>query len=274
MGKQQVYALHLICAPGQVDKLSAELWEAGTQGIEEIEEGETAVRLIAHFTTNESRGELLVKFPLYSPEWRNAEATDWVERTRAAWPGRSVGRRIFLAPPWNRAPTPPGRVRVIHNPGLACGTGEHPCSQLALLALEECVTPGSSVVDIGTGSGILAIAASLLGAGFVVGVDTDETALTAARENFELNKLLPNLTASSADCIRHECADVVVANINASVLLSILDELIRITKPGGWLILTGFAGPELGAMQQYVQDGAVLSLGEWRLCKLRTPSID
>ena len=76
-----------------------------------------------------------------------------------------VGERLFLAPPWSEETVPDGRVRLIHNPGLACGTGEHPCTQMALAAMERIVKPGDRVADIGTGSGILAIGAALLKAG-------------------------------------------------------------------------------------------------------------
>jgi len=155
-------------------------------------------------------------------------------------------------------------VRVIHNPGLACGTGEHPCTQLALMALETMALAGKTVVDIGTGSGILAIAALRLGAGFAIGIDTDEAALSAARENFALNTLPPQLVVGSADCLRAGCAAVTVANISATVLLSLAAELFRITGSAGQLILTGFAEYELAAVQQNFGFGEVTSCAEWR----------
>jgi len=169
-----------------------------------------------------------------------------------------------LTPPWCIDETPPGRVRVIHNPGLASGTGEHPGTQLALTALEAASLAGKTVVDIGTGSGVLAIAALRLGASVAIGIDTDEAALTSARENFALNNLPPFLVAGSADCLRAGCAAITVANISATVLLSIADDLIRITGPGGQLILTGFAECELPAVQQNFGDGQVTSCDEWR----------
>lgn len=259
-----MYSLDLISSLDAVDLLSAELWEAGTEGIQELPgPDDSTVRLIAGFKTNEQREELLRCFAAFSPAWHAQPATDWVAETQAAWPAREVGERIFLAPPWNTDPTPPGRIRVIHNPGLACGTGKHPCTQLALMALERCVYPGCRVVDIGTGSGILAIAAVHLGAAFALGLDPDEAALQSARENFEWNVLTPALAAGSVDCVAESCADVTVANINASVLLSILDDLLRSTRPGGSLILTGFKEDELRVIQQYFGTGRTLALDQW-----------
>jgi ribosomal protein L11 methyltransferase len=266
----KVYSLHLISSSDDADRVCAELWEAGTEGIQEIETGQdTTVRLIASFRTNEAREHLLTTFAVYSPEWHRLEETDWVARTEAAWPAREVGNKIFLAAPWNRDPTPQGRVRVVHNPGLACGTGEHACTRLALMALEECVRPGSRVVDIGTGSGILAVAALRLGAGFALGIDPDVVALAAAQENFRLNGLAPTLASGSADCVSAASADVIVSNINASVLLSMLDDLLLITAANGWLILTGFTEDEFSAVQQNVPEGSVLAMDEWRCLTVR-----
>lgn len=243
--------------------LSAELWEAGPIAIREMA-SEGRVLLIAGFETNGAKRELLTRFHNYSPEWRSEAATDWVAESQAAWQPRSVGTRLFLAPPWSSDRTPAGRERIIHNPGLACGTGEHPCTQLALIALEKCVGPAFRVVDIGTGSGILAIAALRLGARWAAGIDPDETAITAASENFALNGLGPRLAVGSAECLADSCSDVTVANISGTVLLSILDDLLRATRPGGWLILTGFPENEAHVFERALPNCQVLGIDEWR----------
>ena len=245
-----MYSLHIECDSDQADLLSAELWEAGTVAIRELADG-----LIAAFETNDQRTELLKRF---GGTWTQEDSTDWVEATQRAWPARLIGGKIFLAPHWCQDETPAGRVRIVHNPGLACGTGEHPCTQLALVALESINLKGKTLVDVGTGSGLLAAAALLLGANVAIGVDHDEAALHAARENFELNRLPAHLAVGSADCLR--AADVTVVNISATVILSIADELLRI---GGQLILTGFSDYELPPMQQTFGTGTVTSSGEW-----------
>lgn len=262
-----MFSLRLVCPPEQTETISAELWEAETAGIQEIAEPQVTV-LIATFETNARRGELLRRFAALSPQWQAADSTDWIAHTRDAWPARSVGERLFLAPHWSREATPPGRTRIVHNPGLACGTGEHPCTQLALAAIEKHLAPGATVADIGTGSGILAIAALRLGAGIAIGADPDEAALQAAHENFTLNRLPPLLVAGSADCLTNVCADLVLANIDGPVLSSILGDLVRIARPGGRLILTGFEEPELQIFRDRLGNGIVTAIGSWRCLAL------
>jgi ribosomal protein L11 methyltransferase len=260
-----VLSLHLTCRADEVEALSFQLWEAGTVGIREEDRG-SHVELIAAF---EDAIELASDFSAHNPIWEREEDTDWVAATEESWPAREVGERIFLAPVWNKQPTPTGRVRIIHNPGLASGTGEHPCTQLALDSLSRCVIPGSVVVDVGTGSGILSVAALCLGAKLAAALDLDLPSLTTARENFELSRFQNTLALGSAECISTESADIVVANISGTVLLSIADELLRISKPQGWLILTGFPESELAALQAMFGSGAVTQMNEWRCLTLR-----
>jgi len=257
-----VFSLHLTCPPHQVEAVSFELWEAGTVGIREEDRG-ASVEIIAAFE------EILVsaQFSQFDPHWEREDETDWVVVTQDSWPAREVGERIFLAPVWNQQLTPAGCVRVIHNPGLASGTGEHPCTQLALESLSQC--EGDVVVDVGTGSGILAIAALRLGASLAAALDMDLASLATARENFELNDFAATVAQGSAECTASESADIVVANISGTVLLSIADELLRICKPGGWLILTGFPESELAAIQGMFGSGEVTEINEWRCLTLR-----
>lgn len=266
-----MYSLHLYCPPGDVDLLSSELWEEGTVGVREVDRGES-VQLIAAFESNARRAPLLARFAQHQPAWEHEDDIDWVQYTKDSWPGRSVGQMLFLAPPWCEDPTPAGRIRLVHNPGLACGTGDHPCTQMALEALESSVTAQQTVIDIGTGSGILAIAARLLGAQTAVGADPDAVALGAARENFRLNNLPAILIGGSVNCMKTGVADITVANISSTVLLMLLEDLIRATKPGGKLILTGFAEAESAVFRSAMRCEQVLSAGEWRCLVGRTAS--
>lgn len=258
-----MYSLELTCKPEDFDLIIADLWEAGTTGIREQPAGEL-VRLTASFSSNASRRRLLDRFARYMPAWRAEDDTDWVQFTRDAWPGRLAGARFFLCPIYCDEPAPPGRIRLIHNPGLACGTGEHPCTRMAIEALEHTVFSGCRVADIGTGSGMLAIAARQLGAGSVIAVDLDESVLAPACENFRLNGLEALFAAGSADIIRSSWADITAANISGTVLLAILEDLQRITKRHGRLILTGFTEDELAAFIRLFPRSRVLAEEEWR----------
>jgi ribosomal protein L11 methyltransferase len=263
-----MYSLHLNCSAEEVDAISFSLWEAGTVGIREEDRGRN-VELIAGFPDSVARDPLTLEFSRFEPHWEKEDETDWVAATEDSWPAREIGQRIFLAPVWNCHDTSLGRVRVVHNPGLASGTGEHPCTQLALESLERCAAHASVVVDIGTGSGILAITALRLGAKIAVGVDMDLPSLATARQNFALNELPANVVMGSADCIASEVAGVVVANISGTVLLAIADELLRIVKTGGWLILTGFPESELAVVKGLFGAGEVSQINEWRCLTLR-----
>ena len=259
-----MFSLHLTCDPEDVDVLSAELWELGTVGIREEDRG-AQVELIAAFEDQTD----VSPFASCKPHWEQEEDTDWVLSTQEAWPARSVGKSIFLAPVWNTGQTPAGRVRVIHNPGLASGTGEHPCTQLALASLEDCISEGCAVVDVGTGSGILAVGARRLGARVAVALDLDLPSLSTARENFQLNEFHATVAQGSVDCAASGIAEVVVANISGTVLLSIADELLRVVKDGGWLILTGFPEGELSVIESAFGPGVVTEMNEWRCLTLR-----
>ena len=256
-----MFSLRLRCLPNEGEFLSAGLWELGTVAVSEAEENGQAV-LLAGFEDEQNRDILLRRFANYAPVWQE-DNTNWIDVTEKAWPPRAIGRKLFLAPPWCSDPTPPGRTRIVHNPGLASGTGEHPCTQLVLEALERHIAPGMKVLDVGTGSGILSIAAWQLGAGFALGIDPDADALPAARENFAWNGLAPSLTAGFADCVADAWADVTATNISGTVLLSILDDLLRVTRPDGFLILSGFVDDEAQAFLHLFPDAEQTTREGW-----------
>ena len=96
-----MHLLRLTCSPEDAERLVAELWEAGTGGIQEIEDGESVI-LLAAFEDARAHDTLLDRFRLHLPDWQNVPAINWVEANRSAWPSRSVGERLFLAPVWNQ----------------------------------------------------------------------------------------------------------------------------------------------------------------------------
>jgi ribosomal protein L11 methyltransferase len=250
-----MHILHLDCETPDRDWLIAELWERGTTG---IIEGVAGLR--AFFDEHIDTSDLMA----FSPRWERAEERDWVEMSRAQWEPVEVGSRFFLVPSWSSDPAPEGRLRLEMQPGLACGTGWHPATQIALEAMERYVAPGAAVLDVGTGSGILAEAAALLGAGPVYACDIDADAVAIARERLRAATVHAALFAGSAAAVRGGAVDLVVANIDAETLIPMFAEIRRVLKPGGRAILTGFPESRLAAMLAAFGQGATFARGEWR----------
>ncbi len=200
------------------------MWEAGTLGITEEPGGFRAFFEDGTHLEN-PEGRLV----------RQEEEIDWAKKSRDSFEPVLVGNRFFLVPPWCADPTPDGRIRLEVNPGMACGTGYHPCTQLCLEALERNIKPGNSVLDVGTGSGILSQAARLLGAGLIIGCDVDEQAVLVARERIGFH-----VYVGSADAIKSCSFDVIVANINATIIEDLQPEFARIRKAQSTLIVSGF----------------------------------
>lgn len=256
------------------DLLIAELWERGSTGI--VEEGLPggACLLRAFFEDDADADALVNRFPA---RVERHPPRDWVEFARANWTPLAVGARFYLVPDWRSDPTPPGRIRIEINPGLAFGTGYHEATQLCLEALEEYLLPHMTVLDVGAGTGILSIAASLLGARRVGACDVDPAAVEIAAANVRRAGPGVLLFTGSADAIRSGSADLVVANISSQASIELAPELLRCLAPGGRCIASGIESPEGPAVEEAVKrSGAVIerrmSKGEWRaLVITRTP---
>ena len=179
----------------------------------------------------------------HTVDTRACRSEDWENNWKAYVHPLPVGRRLLIQPLWREeAENPEGRAVLRLEPGLAFGTGAHQTTRLCLEALETVVTPGSTVLDVGCGSGILAIAARLLGAKTAVGVDIDALAVKTARENGRRNGFSgPGLTflqGNLADDVTGQY-DVVVTNIVADVILLFLRDVGKFMKPGSVFIASG-----------------------------------
>lgn len=161
---------------------------------------------------------------------------DWANGWKKYFRPIRIGRRLVVTPPWESPDLAEGEIAIVIDPGMAFGTGSHPTTQLCLVALEELVVPGAAVADIGTGSGILSIAAAKLGAGVVYAVDIDPLAVRIASENAQVNGAAIETSNRFPIGKRY---DVVVANIIADTLIEMATELSSITAPGGFLIASG-----------------------------------
>jgi ribosomal protein L11 methyltransferase len=176
---------------------------------------------------------------------RELPETDWLELWRSHYTTFRVGERLVIRPPWEDYEPAPEDLVITLDPGMAFGCGTHPTTQLCLELLERAVRPGVVVYDVGTGSGILAIAAARLGAARVVAVDDDEIAVRVARENVARNGVEAVVGVVQGDLLRGlaEPADVIVANIVAGVIIDFAPAAARHLRPGGSFIAGGIAAP-------------------------------
>jgi ribosomal protein L11 methyltransferase len=201
-----------------------------------INEGDEAWRIFFHTAQERDRAAagLREEFTDLSIESVDVPDEDWAARSQASLRAIQVGR-IIVAPPWD-AP-----VTVVVQPSMGFGTGHHATTRLCLAALQQMDLRDMTVIDVGTGSGVLAMCASLLGAANVIGIDDDEDAIGAARENLTLNPRA-RVTLQVADLRQapSATADLVLANLTGALLVSAADRLRQLTDSGGRLILSGF----------------------------------
>lgn len=172
---------------------------------------------------------------------------DWARRSQAALGAVRVGR-LVITPPWavQAAAPEPDPVTIIIDPAMGFGSGHHPTTRLCLAALQRLDLHGRHVLDIGTGSGVLALAAARLGAASVLAIDVDADALENARGNAGLNDDPPGVEFRERDFRDGEtlAAEIVVANLTGGMLTAIAGRLVRAVRPGGALILSGITAEE------------------------------
>lgn len=230
-----MYSLFLQCPEQEAELLSAELWEEGATGIQEDPLPGARCQLRAWF---EDPTGLVQRFASFQPRLESEPDIDWEAACRQAWQPFNLGRRLYLAPEWDENPTPRGRLRLTIHPGQALGSGAHPATQLCLEALESRLRAADTVLDVGTGSGILASAAVLLGARRAIGCDIDFHSVSVARSNLFHDAVPPLLFAGSTRAVRSGSIDVLVANINAVTHETLAREYARVCRRA--LILSGF----------------------------------
>jgi ribosomal protein L11 methyltransferase len=183
-------------------------------------------------------------YPIPAPTFRRLEDEDWANAWRQHYHPFRVGKRLWIRPSWLELDdSEEGDVIIAVDPGMAFGTGLHPSTQMCLRQLEALVQPGTRVMDVGTGSGILSSAAAKLGAVQVLAFDTDYVAVVAAAENAERNGVADKLRLFQGElaAIRPSLWDLVVVNILAPIIVDLLakSDLADYLGQGGHLVLSG-----------------------------------
>lgn len=199
--------------------------------------------------------------------WNTLEDKDWEREWMAHYEPIQCGANLWICPSWLKPPQPEA-VNLLLDPGLAFGTGTHPTTFLCLQWLSEQQLQGCTAVDYGCGSGILGIAALLLGAQSVVGVDIDPQALLATQDNAQRNGLtkdqFPVFFPAQAPCTKHE---VVLANILAGPLVELADSLEPLLSPNGLLCLSGIlhnqAATVMAAYADFIDFEPLRQKDEW-----------
>jgi ribosomal protein L11 methyltransferase len=272
--------VHLDVGPDDVDLVSSELFELGAQGLEERDATtlnaarDGQVTLVASFADDAAAEGALAAFEgRFAARIEHVVGDAWRDGWRAYFKPTRVGERLVVRPTWEAYAPEPGDVVLTLDPGQAFGTGTHETTRLLLIELQQRVTSGGAVLDVGTGSGILGIACLLLGAARVDAVDNDPLAVDAARENAALNGVASRLQASLTPVAQlTEHYPLVLANIEARVLVPEAAAIAARVADSGVLLLSGLLHGDVDAVRAAYPDFQELArpaLGEWRALVLQ-----
>ncbi len=277
------FALELTVSLELEDILSGILWEEGTSGITTIRETADTITLQAYFDQEidlENWREFLEQIfseldylPGQLKEIKVLEVPneDWLKKWKEGYRPVEVGDKFLIVPSWLKSEvTESSRIIIEIDPGMAFGTGTHETTQLCLRAIEH-YFKGGSCLDVGCGTGILAMAAAKLCPGSeVFACDNDPEAVMVAGENLEINQAdkLIKLSVGSAKDYLGQQFSLVVANLTADVIVSILDDLIACQQSAGHLILSGILDTQQEQVSQALtakdqQIIEILTAGEW-----------
>jgi ribosomal protein L11 methyltransferase len=179
---------------------------------------------------------------VYRISYRQVDEQNWAESWKAFFWPQKIGQRIVVKPSWRDYTAAPGEIVLELDPGMAFGTGTHPTTALCVQLIERYLNPGDSFLDIGTGSGILMLAAAKLGAGRLCGGDRDVTAVRIAAENLRRNEIDRRRVCLAQGSLAGPFKgrfDVVAANILSHVIIELLGDIPRLLKRSGLFICSG-----------------------------------
>ena len=245
-----------------VDLLYAALDDFSPTAIEERSDGVRAFFL----TTSDRDAAHCALAPQFRTSPVEVPDDDWARRSQEGLPPITIGQiTVFHT---NPQPPIPNHHAIVICPSMGFGTGHHATTRLCLAALQQINVRGKRLLDVGTGSGILAIAAQALGAVGVTGIDFDPDAIQSARENLQLNPRTSGVTFTVADLgsAALEPVDIVTANLTGGLLVRAASKLLAATVPGGTLVLSGLMTSESDEVQAAFRPCSVAweqSEGEW-----------
>jgi ribosomal protein L11 methyltransferase len=283
-GEPRYPFVHVDVAPDDVDEISALLFELGAEGVEERDETTLAksaasgkITLVGAFSTREDADQAILELDAaLSPRYEEVVGDGWRDAWKEHYKPYAIAEGLVVRPPWEAYEAKPGEKVLELEPGRAFGTGLHETTRLVVQAIKKYASEskGKLVIDVGCGSGILALAALTLGAERAIAIDNDPDVIDVTRENAARNGLAARIDASTTDVAALSAtAPLVLANIEAHVLIPMAPALIERVEPGGLLFLSGVLVPQTQSVQAaYVDKMDVLEtpvLGEWTLIALR-----
>ena len=198
---------------------------------------------------------------------------DWAENWKKYYEPTRISHDLTIVPSWTDYEAKTGEKIIRLDPGMAFGTGTHPTTKMSLFALEQVLRGGETVLDVGTGSGVLSIASSLLGAKSIYAYDLDEVAVRVARENIDLNAGTENIHVATGNLLQGVDiqADVIVANILADILINMTEDAYRLVKDEGYLIMSGIISEKWEMVRESAEKAGFflethMIQGEWNAC--------
>jgi ribosomal protein L11 methyltransferase len=178
----------------------------------------------------------------YRISYKELDEQDWAHAWKAYFWPRKISSHMVVKPTWRDYQAAPDDIVIELDPGMAFGTGTHPTTALCITMIEKYLSTGDSFLDVGTGSGILMIAAAKLGAGRLCGIDKDEVAVEVAAQNLQLNNINPKifrLTTGNLVSDINESFSFVAANIFSHIILELLQDISRVLTDEGILVCSG-----------------------------------
>ena len=266
------------------DAVSNLFMENGANGVS-LQEADDSTTVTAFFPNDDLMGERVIKLrrmltdlesfgiPTGSAEIRltRVEDADWANTWKSSFPPQRIGKHWLVVPSWEEVTPAPHECLIVLDPGMAFGTGYHATTQLVLCLLEDVLQGGAEILDLGTGSGILAIAAAKLGAAAITATDIDPQAITVAQENATINGVNSRIRWQQGNLFETIDAsfDLITANILTKVLLPMIPQAPCFLKPGGRLILSGILKEEDALIQQALSHAGLrclksMEIEEWQ----------
>ncbi len=253
------------------------LWKLGTTGCIESDEELTSYFPLAEW---ESEGSKLFQeysdrlkaegHSILSIKTKILDDKDWNEEWEKSIQPVEASERIVITPSWATPTLKPNQIAIIIDPKMSFGTGYHETTRLMIRMLDKSLTPGMKVLDVGTGTGVLAITAVKLGASQAIGIDNDEWSFENANENITKNSVDGKVTIrlGSLGNVTELGFDIVLVNIHYRVIVEMMEELVEFLSPKGFMLISGMLESDETDMRDLMQKSGIeveeiLQEGEW-----------